>query len=130
MVSCLSEAMKKNSWKGCPLSEISPSFAPPPRAKQFSPTIVTFAVMSVFLVGCAGTIHQRAQGLQLDMPREQVIKTIGHQHSTVAARKERDDQNVEVLRFSDKRGDEIIGYFRNGKLVQWGDLSVLRDMPE
>ena len=64
------------------------------------------------------------------MPRDRAVKTIGHQYSTVAARKEGDSGRVEVLRFSDKRGNELLGYFRDGKLVQWGDLSALQNMPQ
>jgi len=87
-------------------------------------------MLSAFLTGCAGGIHQRSQKLQLDMPRDQAVKTIGHRHFTVAARKEVDNSRVEVLRFSDKRGNELLGYFRDGKLVQWGDLSILQNMPQ
>ena len=90
----------------------------------------TALAMSTFLTGCANGIHQRSQKLQLDMPRDRVVKTIGHRHSTVAARKEGDSGRVEVLRFSDKRGNELLGYFRDGKLVQWGDSSALQNMPQ
>jgi hypothetical protein len=87
-------------------------------------------VLTTLLAGCANGIHQRSQKLQLDMPRDRAVKVLGHQHSTVAARKEGDSSSVEVLRFSDKQGNELLGYFRDGKLVQWGDVSALQNMPQ
>ncbi len=63
------------------------------------------------------------------MPKSKAIKVVGHRHITVAARKEGTGQRLEVLKFEDKKGGEIFGYFRDGKLVQWGDQAALANMP-
>lgn len=101
----------------------------PPAAGRFIVMLSSALALSTFLTGCANGLYQRSQKLQLDMPKNRAVKMIGHRHSTVAARKEGDNGHVEVLRFSDKRGNELLGYFRDGKLVQWGDLSALQNMP-
>lgn len=81
------------------------------------------------LPGCANDISTRAQKLELDMNKERAVKTLGSRHSTVAARKEGDGGKVEVLLFEDKRGNNILGYFRDGKLVQWGASAILQNTP-
>ena len=97
------------------------------RTRLWSPATLA---LSLLLTGCAGSIDARSQRLELDMPKEKAIKTLGHRHSTVAARKEGSQARVEVIRFEDKKNNEILAYFRDGKLVQWGDTRALENMPQ
>jgi hypothetical protein len=93
-------------------------------------TSIIVALASILLTGCAGNISERAQDLELGMPKASAIKIIGHRRTIVAARRESSGGSVEVLRFKDKKGTEIMTYFRDGKLVQWGDASVLQGIPQ
>jgi hypothetical protein len=88
------------------------------------------AALCLFTAGCAGSLASRSQKLNLGMPRAQVVKILGGPFSTVAAREEADGRKIEVLRFEDSKSGEMLVYFRDGRMVQWGDVRALDNMPQ
>jgi hypothetical protein len=93
--------------------------------------ILSTALLSVLVVGLAAcsSLDARTKKLQLGMTREQVVKTLGGDYSMVGAKKDADGSATEVLRFGEKKDQGLFAYFQNGKLVQWGDQQVLKNMP-
>ena len=84
----------------------------------------------VLATGCAGSMASRAQKLELGMTKDRVVKLLGRKHTTVGAREESDARRTEVLRFEDPKSGERFVYFRDGRLVQWGDVRALQSMPQ
>ncbi|MBU6182812.1 MAG: hypothetical protein KGR46_08375 [Verrucomicrobia bacterium] len=93
-------------------------------------TPIALLALGVLLTGCAGTLASRSQKLELGMPKERTIKILGSNFTTVAAREELDGRKIEVLRFEDAKKSEVLAYFRDNRLVQWGDASALASMPQ
>ncbi len=62
------------------------------------------------------------------MTRPEVINLMGSDFRTVAARVEPDGSSVSVLKYEMKQ-EPLFLYFRQDKLVQWGDVSVLKALP-
>lgn len=91
--------------------------------------VVILGLASALLAGCASSLDVRVQQLELGMSKEQVIRTLGTGHRTVAAREDSTNARVEVLRFEDPKFGEVLVYLRDGKLVQWGDVRALESMP-
>ncbi len=75
-------------------------------------------------------MESRSQKLTLGMPRTGVIELMGSDYSTVAARVEPDGTHVSVLKYELSKQKPLFLYFRQDKLVQWGDTSVLSAMPD
>lgn len=94
--------------------------------KRILPVLVT--TLLVIGVTACSSLERRSKKLTLGMDRQQVIKTLGGSYSTVGARAEDGGTNLEVLRFGKKKSP-VYTYFRDGKLVQWGDDSALDRMP-
>lgn len=80
--------------------------------------------------GCASSLQSRTQKLELGMSKDRVIRTMGGKHTTVGAREDSASRRLEVLRFEDAKTGEVLVYLRDGKLVQWGDVRVLENMPQ
>ncbi len=81
------------------------------------------------VVGCA-SMESRSQKLTLGMSRTSVIELMGSDYSIVAARVEPDGTSVSVLKYELNKKQPLFLYFRQDKLVQWGDTSVLSAMPD
>jgi len=87
--------------------------------------------LALILCGLAAcsSMESRTRKLQLGMSRAQVVGVLGSSYMVVGARQESAGA-VEVLRFGGKGDDPIFAYFRDGKLVQWGDHEMLQQAPE
>lgn len=92
--------------------------------------IVALGLASALLAGCASTLDARVQKLELGMSKDLVVRTLGTGHRTVGAREDSTNVRVEVLRFEDPKSGEVLVYLRDGKLVQWGDVTALQNMPQ
>lgn len=90
--------------------------------------LLTTGLLLLGITACS-SLQSRAKKLTLGMERQQVVKTLGGSYTPVAARTEEGGSNIEVLRFGKRKRDSIYTYFRDGKLVQWGDESALDRMP-
>lgn len=64
------------------------------------------------------------------MSKAQVVKILGKNFTVVAAREEFDGRKTEVLRFEDSKSGELFVYFRDSRMVQWGDVRALENMPQ
>ena len=93
-----------------------------------SPFLATLAA-ALFLVGCA-SLDSRSQKLSLGMTKEQTTSLLGDDYKVVGARETADARKAEVIRYDDPKYGELLLYFRDGKLVQWGDIRILDNMPE
>ena len=91
--------------------------------------LLLIVTASLWLAGCAST-ESRSQKLTLGMSREDATNLMGSDYSTVAARVEPDGTPVSVIKYEQERKDPLYLFFRQDKLVQWGDTSVLKAMPE
>lgn len=80
------------------------------------------------LVGCS-SVERRSQNLTLGMSRAEATHLLGSDYSTAAARTEPDGSSVSVIKYELKNKQPLYLYFRQDKLVQWGDSSVLTAMP-
>ncbi len=80
------------------------------------------------LAGCS-TLDSRTQDLKLGMTKEQTVKQLGKDYRTVGARQSSTDGAVEVIKYVDGDFGDLFLYFRDGKLVQWGDTKVMDDIP-
>ena len=96
-----------------------------------TPTIHRWAavVALILLAGCA-SIEKRTQKLSLGMTREQATNVLGNDFRTVGARESSGSHKIEVIEYNDAEYGELLLYFRDGKLVQWGDIRVLENVPE
>lgn len=93
-----------------------------------SPLSVCF-VAALLLVGCA-SLDSRTQRLNLGMTKDQTVSLLGKDYKTVGARETADAGKAEVIRYDDPKYGELLLYFRDNKLVQWGDIRILDNMPE
>jgi len=84
---------------------------------------------ALLLVGCA-SLDSRSQKLSLGMTKEQTTSLLGDDYKVVGARETADARKAEVIRYDDPNYGELLLYFRDGKLVQWGDIRILDNMPE
>jgi hypothetical protein len=90
--------------------------------------LLLIVTASLWLTGCAST-ESRSQKLTLGMSQADATKLMGSDYSTVAARVGADGAPESVLKYDLKRKEPLYLYFRQDKLVQWGDISVLNAMP-
>lgn len=95
--------------------------------KSFLPFIAVFAALA--LAGC-GSFDSRTQKLNLGMTKPEATALLGDEYKTVGARETPDASKAEVIRYDDEKSGELLLYFRDGKLVQWGDIRILDNMPE
>jgi hypothetical protein len=92
-------------------------------------TIVICSIALLVVAGCSSTLEKKSQGLHLGMGKQTCIDTLGKHYAVVASRMEPSGTPVSVLRFREPKQDDLFLYFRNDKLVQWGDIEVLKGMP-
>lgn len=87
---------------------------------------------ALFLAGCSsmGSLDSRSQKLSLGMTKEEATSLLGKDFKVVGARETADARKAEVIRYDDPKFGELLLYFRDGKLVQWGDIRILDNMPE
>lgn len=90
---------------------------------------VVLIVAALFSLSGCSSIQSRSQKLHLDMTKSAAIELMGSDYTTVAAREEPDGTSVSVLQYQLKKNQPLFLYFRQDKLVQWGDVSVLNAMP-
>lgn len=64
------------------------------------------------------------------MSMADVTQLMGSDYTTVAARVEAGGTPVSVIKYELKKKEPLYLYFRQDKLVQWGDTSVLKAMPD
>ena len=74
-------------------------------------------------------MEKRSQKLQLGMTKDAAVKLLGSDYSIAAARLEPDGSPVSVLKFKADKKQDLYLYFRNDKLTQWGDITLLQSMP-
>lgn len=91
-------------------------------------TSIVCTLTLLALAGCT-SLEERSQNLQLGMAKATAIKMLDSDYTTVAARMDADGNSVSVLNFPTKNEKGLYLYFRNDKLVQWGDIGVLDAMP-
>jgi hypothetical protein len=72
----------------------------------------------------------RTQKLNLGMTKDQTTSLLGKDFKAVGAREAADARKVEVIQYDDPKYGELLLYFRDGKLVQWGDIRILDNMPQ
>lgn len=99
----------------------------PTKTPSFRPWAVALAL--ALLSGCA-SIEKRTQKLNLGMTKEQATNVLGNDFKTVGARESAGSRKIEVIQYDDADYGELLLYFRDGKLVQWGDIRVLENVPE
>ncbi len=92
-------------------------------------TTILSAVLALGILSGCGSMDTRAQKLNLGMTKDQTTSLLGKNFKAVGARESSDARKVEVLRYDDPKYGELLLYFRDGKLVQWGDLRILDNMP-
>ena len=92
---------------------------------------LTMIVCSLALLAFAGcsSLEKRSQKLQLGMTKKDATSLLGSDFTTAAARTEADGSAVVVLKYSEKNKADLFLYFRQDKLTQWGDSSLLNAMP-
>lgn len=93
----------------------------------FTPVLAAAAAL-VILSSC-GSMDTRTQKLNLGMTKDQTTSLLGKDFKAVGARESADARKVEVIRYDDPKYGELLLYFRDGKLVQWGDIRILDNMP-
>jgi hypothetical protein len=64
------------------------------------------------------------------MTKPEATALLGDEYKTVGARETPDASKAEVIRYDDEKSGDLLLYFRDGKLVQWGDIRILDNMPE
>jgi len=89
-----------------------------------------FSLALFFTVAGCASMSTKTQRLQLGMTKDQVVNLMGRKHTTVGARESSDARRTEVLRYTDDQSGELLLYFRDGRLVQWGDRSILDNIPD
>ena len=92
------------------------------------PPIFATALALVILSSC-GSMDTRTQKLNLGMSKDQTTSLLGKDYKAVGAREAADSRKVEVIRYDDPKYGELLLYFRDSKLVQWGDIRILDNMP-
>jgi hypothetical protein len=96
--------------------------------KAFIPLLL-IVTASLWLTGCAST-ESRSQELKLGMSQADVTQIMGSDYTTVAARLDADGTPVSVIKYELNRKEPLFLYFRQDKLVQWGDTSLFKALPE
>src|SRR5262245_58636013 len=91
-------------------------------------TMIVCAVALLAVAGCS-SLEKRSQKLQLGMTNAAAVNLLDADYTTVAARVDADGTDVSVLKYPEKNKQDLFLYFRQNKLVQWGDASVLNAMP-
>lgn len=81
------------------------------------------------LAAACQTMDERVQKLRLGMTKQQTTALLGKNFGVVGARESPDARRIEVIRYDDAKRGELLLYFRDGQLVQWGDTRVLDNMP-
>jgi hypothetical protein len=97
---------------------------------MFSPKHLLTGLIAAALLSACSTLSTRTQKLSLGMTKDQVVAVLGKDFQTVGAREGSDARKVEVIRYQDEATGELLCYFRDGKLVQWGDTRALADFPQ
>lgn len=92
-------------------------------------TPVLAAVSALVILSSCGSMDTRTQKLNLGMTKDQTTSLLGKDFKAVGARESADARKVEVIRYDDPKYGELLLYFRDGKLVQWGDIRILDNMP-
>jgi len=92
-------------------------------------THVLAAVSALVIRSSCGSMDTRTQKLNLGMTKDQTTSLLGKDFKAVGARESADARKVEVIRYDDPKYGELLLYFRDGKLVQWGDIRILDNMP-
>lgn len=82
------------------------------------------------LLASCSTMSDRTQDLTLGMFKEQAVKVLGKDFQTVGARDSSVHGKVEVIRYKNDDGGDLLLYFRDGRLIQWGDTDELSNIPE
>lgn len=93
-----------------------------------SPFLATPAAARPLAGGAS--LGSRTQLLNLGMTKEQATSPLGEDYQEIGVRETADARKSEVIRYDDPNYGERLLYFRDGKLVQWGDIRVLDNMPE
>jgi hypothetical protein len=91
---------------------------------------IILSASCVLLFGCASSLSSRAQKLELGVSKDRVTKVLGKRFTVVAAREDAAGSQTEVLRFEEQDSGEFFVYLRDGRLVQWGDVRALDNMPQ
>lgn len=92
--------------------------------------LTLLSLSAAALLSACSTMSDKTQQLSLGMSKEQVIKVLGKEFQTVGARDSSIHGKVEVVRYKDDDDGELLVYFREGRLVQWGDTTELANIPE
>jgi hypothetical protein len=103
-----------------------------PRMKTISrllSTALLAALLALLATGCA-SLDKRTQRLALGMSKDQATSLLGSGYKLVGARETVDSRKAEVIRYDDPKYGELLLYFRDNKLVQWGDIRILDNMPD
>lgn len=87
-------------------------------------------MFATLLLGGCRSLDSRTQKLNLGMTKDQTVTLLGKDYKTVGARETADARKAEVIRYDDPKYGELLLYFRDSKLVQWGDIRILDNMPE
>ena len=85
---------------------------------------------AVVLLSACSSMSDRTQELSLGMSKQQVTKILGKDFSTVGAQASSLNGQVEVISYKDDNDGDVLIYFRDGKLVQWGDTAELANIPQ
>ncbi|MFZ4587875.1 MAG: hypothetical protein ACOYNG_02685 [Terrimicrobiaceae bacterium] len=91
---------------------------------------IILSASCVLLFGCASSLSSRAQKLELGVSKDRVTKVLGKRFTVVAAREDAGGSRIEVLRFEEQDSGEFFVYLRDERLVQWGDVRALDNMPQ
>ncbi len=94
-----------------------------------SSLLLALLFAAAVLTGC-GSFDTRTQKLNLGMTKSQATALLGDDYRTVGARETADARKAEVIRYDNEKSGELLLYFRDGKLVQWGDIRILDNMPQ
>lgn len=97
--------------------------------KPFLRLLAASVLAAILGAGCA-SIDKRTQKLALGMTKDQATSLLGGDYKLVGARETPDARKAEVIRYDDPKAGELLLYFRDNKLVQWGDIRILDNMPD
>lgn len=89
------------------------------------PALLVCGSLALSLLAACSSAPTGSKNLSLGMTKDQVTKVMGTDYEPVAAREDLNSQQVEVIRFRDEKQGELLVYFRDGRLVQWGDTRKL-----
>lgn len=86
--------------------------------------------LAALLSGGCASMEKRTQKLALGMSKDQATSLLGSGYKLVGARETADARKAEVIKYEDPKYGDLLLYFRDNKLVQWGDIRILDNMPE